>query len=101
MDEKRIITEVEKALSSLDKIEKEKAPDFFYTRLEGRLQQPAGLGVAAIRWSAALLVLLLVMNTFFWIRVEEASDTSDDIEVMALEYEVSDEYILEMLSYEE
>ena len=63
------LNKADKILNSLNGLKKAEAPDFFYTRLTGRMQhemEPAKRPFFQLRpvWVTSALVLLLVVNVF-------------------------------------
>ena len=59
----------DRILNSLDGLKKAEAPDFFYTRLKGRMQHESGhitwpFQLLRPLWVTSALVFLLVVNVF-------------------------------------
>ena len=99
----RIKEEVEKSLSSIDNLAQAEAPDFFYTRLEARMEKELRPNAFQISWlansrvSMAVLGLFMVLNvgTIFLITQSESQSNSAeaDIDTFKQEYfSASDDY---------
>ncbi len=70
MDSNRHIKkEVEQALSSIDNLAQAKAPDFFYTRLEARMEQQLVADQTPLWWIANLRVSMAVLSVFMILNV--------------------------------
>lgn len=92
--------QVDSILSSLDQVKRASAPDYFFTRLKGRMQkeaeQPIGFWLQRPVPAIALLLILLSVNAFLLIdRQQETVDvaTVSDNEysnAIATEYRLHD-----------
>ena len=60
----RIKEEVEQSLSSIDNLARAKAPDFFYTRLEARMEKELLSENSRFAWIANLRVSMAVLGLF-------------------------------------
>jgi hypothetical protein len=89
---------IEQSLSSLDGIKRAAAPDFFYTRLQARMEKelttPAWIPFGKPVWLIATLLVFLVLNTMM-IKQSRLSKTNDSVnqvsslQSFAAEYELS------------
>ncbi|HQR94020.1 MAG: hypothetical protein B7Y15_14265 [Bacteroidetes bacterium 24-39-8] len=89
---------IEQSLSSLDGIKRAAAPDFFYTRLQARMEKelttPAWIPFGKPVWLIATLLVFLVLNTMM-IKQSRLSKTNDSanqgssLQSFAAEYELS------------
>ena len=76
------INKADRILNSLNGLKKAEAPDFFYTRLRGRMQhemEPAKRPFFWPRpvWVTSALVLLLVVNVFSFMQLNRPSGKSN------------------------
>jgi hypothetical protein len=98
----------EKILNSINGLQKAKAPDFFYTRLIGKMQQQsAAQNVASFSlqpvFSAAALCLLLAINIFSLMQFNKTEKVqsfpqakqSSSIDAFAEAYNMNTEFIYE------
>jgi len=72
------LNKADKILNSLNGLKKAEAPDFFYTRLMGRMQhemEPVKRPFFQLRpiWVTSALVLLLVVNVFSVMQLNKPS----------------------------
>ncbi|WP_420388094.1 hypothetical protein [Roseivirga sp.] len=86
-------SKVDESLRSLDHIEQAKAPDFFYTRLQARMEaemlgKPSGFfRLGNLRLSVALLVIVFVMNFLSLVLIDFSGNTSPDgLSTLSSEY---------------
>ena len=90
--------QIDSILSSLDQVKRASAPDYFYTRLKGRMQreseQPVGFWLLRPVSAIALLLLLLSINAF--LLIDRQQETADVATVSDNEYsnDIASEYRL-------
>lgn len=88
----------EEILSSLDKIQKAVAPDFFYTRLKARMEKESEVPAArpwVLRpvYTFAALVIILLINAFVLFKENSTNQTTttvDPMQSIAAEYNLND-----------
>lgn len=73
---------IEQVLKSLDEVEQAEVPNFFYTRLQARmekkfLQQPSGFVAKRPVFILSALLLLLVVNITVLLPVKEYSNNAE------------------------
>ena len=86
--------QIKRALNSLDHIEVAKAPDFFYTRLEARMEaellgrKSSVLWLSNIKLSLASLSLLLLVNFTSLVMLDTNSEDSSTktVEIVSKDY---------------
>ena len=99
MESKNLHQKIEESLSSLDGVQRAAAPDFFYTRLNARMEKeltiPAWIPFGKPVWLIATLLVFLVLNTMM-IKQTKLSKTSgsnansgSSLQSFAAEYELS------------
>lgn len=87
---------VNRIMESLDGIKKEAAPDFFYTRLKGKMQPAEKQGIFLLRpaFITAVLALFLIVNVFSLFEMSKTKqpgreDQQPGIESFAKAYNLS------------
>lgn len=65
----RIKEEVERSLSSIDNLAQSEAPDFFFTRLEARMERELTTEFSRFAWLANLKVSMGVLGLFMILNV--------------------------------
>jgi hypothetical protein len=91
---------IDSALSSLDDLQKASAPNFFYTRLQARIENTQNetafsfLGIAKPAFLIVTLSLFLLMNSFMITKlVKQKTDTSSSgkpsLQSFASEYDLN------------
>lgn len=99
MESKNLHNKIEETLSSLDGMQRAAAPDFFYTRLQARMEKelttPAWIPFGKPVWLIATLLVFLVMNTIA-IKQSKLSNSNShstndvsSLQSFAAEYELS------------
>lgn len=99
MKSEDIHNNIEHAMASLDGMQRAAAPDFFYTRLQARMEKelttPAWIPFGKPVWLIATLLVFLVMNTIA-IKQSKLSNSSNyntrdvsSLQSFAAEYELS------------
>lgn len=99
MESKNLHNKMEETLSSLDGIQRATAPDFFYTRLNARMEKelttPAWIPFGKPVWLIATLLIFLVLNTMMIKQTKlsktngTVSNTGSNLQSFAAEYELS------------
>lgn len=96
MSQKRthIESKIEESLKSLDRVERVNAPDFFYTRLQARMEAEV-LGqsnkffwIGNLRLSMVVMALVLIMNFLSLLMIDFSgnSQSTDDLSTLSSEY---------------
>lgn len=92
------VNQIDSILSSLDQVKRASAPDYFYTRLKGRMQreaeQPVGFWLLRPVSAVTLLLFLLSINAF--LLIDRQQETVDMAVISDSEYSnaIASEYRL-------
>lgn len=95
----------EEILSSIDKIERATAPDFFYTRLKARMERenesPARPWFLKPAYTFAVLFIVLVINAFVLfkgnlLKSSEGISENDTMLSIAAEYNLNDNSVYDL-----
>lgn len=99
MESKNLHNKLGEILSSLDGVQRAAAPDFFYTRLQARMEKelttPAWIPFGKPVWLIATLMVCLVMNTLMIKQSKHtktnstSTNNSSSLQSFASEYELS------------
>lgn len=96
---------VEQILGSIDHVERAAAPEFFYTRLQARMEREAETVVTRpwlLRPAYALtaLFVILLINAFVLMKgnnnTDSITNTSDTMQSIAAEYNLNDNSIYDL-----
>ena len=88
---------IEKTLTSLDGIESAEVRPYFYTRLEGRLQNEKSRIRIQIRLAWITMCVMILANVFTFYSYSfkrESTDLIDPIVLMSEEYNLDNDYSL-------
>ncbi|MEP0367081.1 MAG: hypothetical protein ABJN36_14545 [Cyclobacteriaceae bacterium] len=89
MKEIDINKEIEATLNSLDGLQKAKAPEGFYERLQARMQnqaKPSGIWINILRYSAAAMIILSLANGYLLFQNDTEEIASANIEDFTAAY---------------